>query len=65
MQRSSRVHAALSALPAERRQLVSLAFLRDLTHQEIAEATGMPLGTVKSHLRRALGQLREQLEGAK
>jgi RNA polymerase sigma-70 factor (ECF subfamily) len=64
MQRSSRVHAALSALPAERRQLVSLAFLRDLTHQEIAEATGMPLGTVKSHLRRALGQLREQLENA-
>ena len=65
MQRNSRVHAALSALPPERRQLVSLAFLRDLTHQEIAEATGMPLGTVKSHLRRALGQLREQLEGAK
>lgn len=64
MQRSSRVHAALSALPPERRQLVSLAFLRDLTHQEIAEATGLPLGTVKSHLRRALGQLREQLEGA-
>jgi RNA polymerase sigma-70 factor (ECF subfamily) len=63
MQRNSRVHAALSALAPERRQLVSLAFLRDLTHQEIAEATGMPLGTVKSHLRRALGQLREQLEG--
>lgn len=63
MQQNSRVHAALSALTAERRQLVSLAFLRDLTHQEIAEITGMPLGTVKSHLRRALGQLREQLEG--
>jgi RNA polymerase sigma-70 factor (ECF subfamily) len=62
MQRSSRVHAALSALTTERRQLVSMAFLRDLTHQEIAEATGMPLGTVKSHLRRALAQLREQLE---
>jgi RNA polymerase sigma-70 factor, ECF subfamily len=62
MQRHSRVHAALGALTPERRQLVSLAFLRDLTHQEIAEATGMPLGTVKSHLRRALGQLREQLE---
>jgi RNA polymerase sigma-70 factor, ECF subfamily len=64
MQQNSRVHAALSSLTPERRQLVSLAFLRDLTHQEIAEATGMPLGTVKSHLRRALGQLREQLEGA-
>jgi RNA polymerase sigma-70 factor (ECF subfamily) len=65
MQTNSRVHAALGALTPERRQLVSMAFLRDLTHQEIAEATGMPLGTVKSHLRRALGQLREHLEGAK
>jgi RNA polymerase sigma-70 factor (ECF subfamily) len=64
MQVNSRVHAALSTLTPERRQLVSLAFLRDLTHQEIAEATGMPLGTVKSHLRRALSQLREHLEGA-
>jgi RNA polymerase sigma-70 factor, ECF subfamily len=63
MQRSSRVHAALSALSSERRQLVSLAFMRDLSHQEIAELTGMPLGTVKSHLRRALVQLREHLEG--
>lgn len=62
MQRSSRVHAALSSLTPERRQLVSLAFLRDLSHQEIADLTGMPLGTVKSHLRRALAQLRETLE---
>jgi len=61
-QQSSRVHAALAALPVERRQLVSLAFLRDLTHHEIAGITGMPLGTVKSHLRRALLQLREFLE---
>jgi RNA polymerase sigma-70 factor (ECF subfamily) len=61
-QQSSRVHAALAALPVERRQLVSLAFLRDLTHHEIAGITGMPLGTVKSHLRRALLQLREHLE---
>jgi RNA polymerase sigma-70 factor, ECF subfamily len=63
MQQSSRVHAALSGLSSERRQLVSLAFMRDLSHQEISELTGMPLGTVKSHLRRALVQLREHLEG--
>ncbi len=62
MQRSSRVHAALASLPMDRRQLVSLAFLRDLSHQEIADVTGLPLGTVKSHLRRALVQLRAQLE---
>jgi RNA polymerase sigma-70 factor (ECF subfamily) len=61
IQQNSRVHAALAALPVERRQLVALAFLRDLTHHEIAGITGMPLGTVKSHLRRALLQLREYL----
>lgn len=62
MQQHSRVHAALSTLTPERRRLVSLAFLQDLSHQEIAVATGLPLGTVKSHVRRALTQLREQLE---
>jgi RNA polymerase sigma-70 factor (ECF subfamily) len=64
LQQRSRVRAALSALSAERRRLISLAFLQDLSHQQIAQATGMALGTVKSHLRRALAQLREQLEGA-
>ena len=62
MQRRSRVYAALSQLTAERRHLVSLAFLRGLSHQEIAHTTELPLGTVKSHLRRALVQLREALE---
>ena len=62
VQQSSRVHAALSSLSVERRQLVSLAFLRDLSHPEIAAHTGLPLGTVKSHLRRALLQLRGHLE---
>ena len=62
VQENSRVHAALATLSDERRRLVSLSFLRDLTHAEIAEITGMPLGTVKSHLRRALSQLRAHLE---
>lgn len=62
IEQSSRVHEALARLTTERRHLVSLAFLRDLTHQEIAETTGMPLGTVKSHLRRAFAQLRQHLE---
>jgi RNA polymerase sigma factor (sigma-70 family) len=61
-ERTSRVRAALLSLTPERRHLISLAFLRDLTHQEIAAYTSLPLGTVKSHLRRAFAQLREQLE---
>jgi RNA polymerase sigma-70 factor (ECF subfamily) len=63
MQQRSRVHAALSQLTPERRHLISLAFLQGLSHQEIADVTRLPLGTVKSHVRRALTQLREALEG--
>lgn len=55
------LHAALTALPPLQRQLVALAFLRDLSHGEIAALTALPLGTVKSHLRRALHQLRGSL----
>jgi RNA polymerase sigma-70 factor, ECF subfamily len=64
MQQRSTVHAALSQLTPERRHLISLAFLQGLSHQEIADVTQLPLGTVKSHVRRALTQLREALEGA-
>jgi RNA polymerase sigma factor (sigma-70 family) len=56
------LHAALVLLPARERQLVSLAFLRGLTHEEIAAAMALPLGTVKSLIRRALLQLRTHLE---
>ena len=62
MQQRSSVYAALSQLTPERRHLVSLAFLRGLSHQEIADTAQLPLGTVKSHVRRALVQLREALE---
>ncbi len=64
LQQRSRVHAALSTLTPERRHLISLAFLQGMTHPEIAEATGLALGTVKSHVRRALAQLRAELEVA-
>ena len=62
MQQRSTVHAALAQLTPERRHLISLAFLQGLSHQEIADVTRLPLGTVKSHVRRALTQLREALE---
>ncbi len=61
-QNSAALHAALAALNARERQLVALAFLRGLTHEEIAQQQALPLGTVKSLLRRALLQLKGRLE---
>jgi RNA polymerase sigma factor (sigma-70 family) len=60
-QQGSRLQTALEALDPLRRQLVSLSFYRGLTQQEIADQTGIPLGTVKSHLRRSLLTLRDAL----
>jgi RNA polymerase sigma-70 factor (ECF subfamily) len=62
LEEGSAVHAALAELTPLRRELVALAFFRGMTHSEIAAAVELPLGTVKSHLRRALGTLRERLE---
>ena len=56
------LHAALQSLRPEQRQLVGLAFFRGLSHAEMAEHMGQPLGTVKSQMRRALALLRTQLD---
>lgn len=49
---------ALATLTPTQRQMVALAFYKDLSHQEISAHTGLPLGTVKSHLKRAQASLR-------
>lgn len=57
------VAEALTQLPERPRRMVELAFYDDLTHAEISERTGVPLGTVKSDIRRGLERLRRHLEG--
>ena len=65
LQEGSAVRQALQQLSEAQRRLITLAFFRDLSHPEIAAATGLPLGTVKSHIRRGLKKLRELLDSNK
>lgn len=61
-QRDARIRAAMEKLPSEQLELVRLAFFIGLSHSQIAEETGLPLGTVKSRIRLAFGRLRAVLE---
>jgi RNA polymerase sigma-70 factor, ECF subfamily len=56
------LRTAISRLRPEYRELVSLKYEQDLEYGEIAEVTGLPVGTVKSSLHRARKELAEQLE---
>ena len=52
------MNQCLSQLEHKQREVVNLAYLRDLSHSELAEQLCLPLGTVKTWIRRGLAQLR-------
>ena len=56
-----RVRAAMKRMPETQRMLVEMAFFEGLTHSELAERTGDPLGTIKGRLRAAIAGLRKEL----
>lgn len=61
VERDGALYLALEALAPIQRQMIALAFFRGLSHQEIADHARMPLGTVKTHIRKALEALRGAL----
>ena len=60
-QETERLTSALKELPEKQRVLVEKAYLGELSHSEIAEITGLPLGTIKSRIRLALEKLRHSM----
>ncbi len=61
VERDRLVQSALATLPSKQRQAVTLAFLGNLSHQEVAAALDLPLGTAKTRIRSGLEQLRWHL----
>lgn len=61
MQRQ-RVRVAMGELPSDQQQVLALAYFNGLTHREIAEKLGEPLGTVKTRIRLAMQKLRQSLQ---
>lgn len=55
----ARLRCLMGALPGEQREVLTCAFLEEMTHPEIAEQLDIPLGTVKSRIRLALKRVRE------
>lgn len=61
-QESEQLAEAIKALPAKQRDLIQKAYFGELTHSEIADVTGLPLGTIKSRIRLALDRLRHAMD---
>lgn len=61
-ERQARIRDAMADLSADQAQVIRLSFFEDRPHSEIAQALGLPLGTVKSRLRLAMTRLRNALE---
>ncbi|SEO19151.1 RNA polymerase sigma-70 factor, ECF subfamily [Salinihabitans flavidus] len=61
-QEAARLRAALDTLPQSQREMIEKAYLGELSHKEITETTGLPLGTIKSRIRLGLERLRHELK---
>ena len=61
-QETAKLGQALAKLPEKQRILVERAYFKDMSHSEIAAATGLPLGTIKSRIRLALERLRHSMK---
>ena len=62
-ERATEVRTAVATLPEPYREVVALRFFGEASLEEIAQETGRPLGTVKTHLHRGLARLRSSMEG--
>ena len=61
-QETEQLAFAIKELPEKQRILIEQAYFGDLSHSEIAEITGLPLGTIKSRIRLALERLRHAMK---
>ena len=61
-QESKKLGKAIADLPDKQKDLILKAYYGELSHSEIAEQTGLPLGTIKSRIRLALDRLRRQMK---
>ncbi len=61
-QENRQLGEAIASLPEKQRALIEKAYFGDLSHSEIADETGLPLGTIKSRIRLALERLRHAMD---